>query len=193
MALRRHKSQTMMGYMCRRHATISCEYVRRQPSGFPVIFTSCLVPHRAHTHTETHTVSDFFDPLPLARPWPHFPPRLCAILPESQSQLCLDLNSFYLWPLSDKKEASSLLRIFERETKIHSIRSMNEGKDAKLQNRGWTRRASCVNLASSLGVTFLFFSPLVSLSLCLIVFGRVTPYSFASLFDERHPIRNTWQ
>lgn len=32
-ALRRHKSRPMMGYMCRRHATISCENVSREPMG----------------------------------------------------------------------------------------------------------------------------------------------------------------
>lgn len=44
MALRRHKSRPMMGYMCRRHATVSCENVSRDPMGPPVIFTSCLLP-----------------------------------------------------------------------------------------------------------------------------------------------------
>lgn len=47
MALRRHKSRPMMGYMCRRHATVSCENVSRDPMGPPVIFTSCLLPSGA--------------------------------------------------------------------------------------------------------------------------------------------------
>lgn len=46
-ALRRHKSRPMMGYMCRRHATVSCENVSRDPMGPPVIFTSCLLPSGA--------------------------------------------------------------------------------------------------------------------------------------------------
>jgi hypothetical protein len=41
-----------MGYMCRRHATVSCENVSRDPMG-PAIFTSCLFP-RAHGDTH-HT------------------------------------------------------------------------------------------------------------------------------------------
>lgn len=36
-----------MGYMCRRHATVSCENVSRDPMGPPVIFTSCLLPSGA--------------------------------------------------------------------------------------------------------------------------------------------------
>lgn len=46
-ALRRHKSRPMMGYMCRRHATVSCENVSRDPMDPPVIFTSCLLPSGA--------------------------------------------------------------------------------------------------------------------------------------------------
>lgn len=46
-ALRRHKSRPMMGYMCRRHATVSCENVSRDPMGPPdfyILFASKRCP-----------------------------------------------------------------------------------------------------------------------------------------------------